>query len=59
MTPELACRQRDSETCVVSEVVRFTGETGADVVTKESMKSATDMPPPVLVREEMVKADRT
>lgn len=50
---------------MVPEVVRFTGETGRDFVTKGLVMSATeyleDLLPPVLVGEEIVtllRADR-
>lgn len=65
MTPELACRCRDAETCRDPEVVRFTGETGRDFVMKGLVMSTTeyleDLLPPVLVGEEIVtllRADR-
>lgn len=65
MTPELACRWRDAETCMDPEVVRFTGETGRDFVMKGLVMSATeyleDLLPPVLVGEEieiLLRADR-
>ena len=57
ITPELACRLRDSETCIDPDVVRFTGDTGRDLEIKGLVMSATeyleDLLPPVLVGEDI------
>lgn len=57
ITPELACRLRDSETCIDPDVVRFTGDTGRDLEMKGLVMSATeyleDLLPPVLVGEDI------
>ena len=57
ITPELACRLRDSETCMDPDVVRFTGDTGRDLEMKGLVMSATeyleDLLPPVLVGEDI------
>lgn len=57
ITPELACRLRDSETCIDPDVARFTGDTGRDLEMKGLVMSATeyleDLLPPVLVGEDI------
>ena len=58
ITPELACRCKDSVTVMPPEVARFTGDAGRDLEMKGFVISATeyleDLLPPVLVGEEMV-----
>ena len=58
ITPELACRCKDSVTLMLLEVARFTGDAGRDLEMKGLEISATeyleDLLPPVLVGEEMV-----